>query len=83
MFDGVCLCVCGLTAAVPLLFRAVWWTGEYLRAEDAFPFLALFNVLRFPLSVLPIAVRMASEASVSLQRMQAFLQLNEVSEEDK
>ena len=77
------VCVCGLTAAVPLLFRAVWWTGEYLDAKDAFAFLALFNILRFSLTALPISVRMASEASVSLQRMQAFLQLNEVSEEDK
>ena len=44
-----------------------------------FPILSLFNILRFPLVVLPKAMRAGSEALSACERIQAFL-LTEVPE---
>jgi ABC-type multidrug transport system fused ATPase/permease subunit len=57
--------------------------GNPLRPAAAFVVLALFNVARFPLSVLPQATRCVSEASVACKRIQAFLALPEVVAADK
>eukprot|EP00878_Enallax_costatus_P032963 GHUV01036323.1.p2 GENE.GHUV01036323.1~~GHUV01036323.1.p2 ORF type:complete len:174 (-),score=55.52 GHUV01036323.1:308-829(-) len=44
-----------------------------LSATLAFTTLSLFNILRFPLVVLPKAMRALSEALASIQRVEAFL----------
>lgn len=44
-----------------------------LSATLAFTTLSLFNILRFPLVVLPKAMRALSEALASVQRVEAFL----------
>jgi ABC-type multidrug transport system fused ATPase/permease subunit len=69
-----------VTLATFATYSAV--TGESLRPSDAFAVIALFNVSRFPLSVVGIASRNVSEASVALQRIQAFLELPEVEARD-
>jgi ATP-binding cassette subfamily C (CFTR/MRP) protein 12 len=56
--------------------------GNSLSSAQAFVVLALFNVVRFPLGVLPQATRNLSEALVAAQRVQAFLDLPEVSPDD-
>jgi len=57
--------------------------GNSLTPAQAFIVVALFNVVRFPLGVLPQATRTSSEALVALQRMQDFLDLPEVRAEDE
>eukprot|EP01087_Luapelamoeba_hula_P012571 TRINITY_DN3508_c0_g1_i1.p1 TRINITY_DN3508_c0_g1~~TRINITY_DN3508_c0_g1_i1.p1 ORF type:complete len:1538 (+),score=302.45 TRINITY_DN3508_c0_g1_i1:61-4674(+) len=47
--------------------------GNVLTAEIAFTALALFNVLRFPLNMLPMVVQSLVESWVSAKRLQAFL----------
>eukprot|EP01132_Coremiostelium_polycephalum_P009679 gene9679-11876_t len=48
-------------------------TGGTLTAEIAFPSLSLFNVMQFPINMLPNVVTSIIEASVSVQRLQRFL----------
>ncbi|GBG28953.1 ABC transporter ATP-binding protein/permease VMR1 [Hondaea fermentalgiana] len=52
--------------------------GETLTASQAFATLSLFNVSRFPLSVLPLSVRFTAEAAVGLQRIGDYLKLEEI-----
>ncbi|MES1913923.1 MAG: hypothetical protein MHM6MM_006066, partial [Cercozoa sp. M6MM] len=54
-------------------FAAYTWFGHELTAAKAFTALALFNIIRFPLSVLPIIVGQLVEAAVSLRRVSTFL----------
>jgi ABC-type multidrug transport system fused ATPase/permease subunit len=47
--------------------------GHQLTASTAFTALALFNILRFPLALLPMAIANAVEATLSLERIRSFL----------
>ncbi|XP_075908924.1 multidrug resistance-associated protein 1 isoform X2 [Petromyzon marinus] len=49
-----------------------------LSAEKAFVSLSLFNILRFPLNLLPLVISNLVQASVSLKRLQAFLSHEEL-----
>ncbi|KFQ30724.1 Multidrug resistance-associated protein 1, partial [Merops nubicus] len=49
-----------------------------LDAQKAFVSLALFNILRFPLNMLPMVISNIVEASVSLKRLRAFLSHEEL-----
>ncbi|KAK5580921.1 hypothetical protein RB653_000948 [Dictyostelium firmibasis] len=48
-------------------------TGNVLTAVQAFPALSLFNVMQFPINMLPSVVSSIIEASVSIARLQKFL----------
>ena len=60
----------------------VFWTGRPLDAGAAYVAVSLFNVARFPLSILPLATKNVSEALVAARRIAAFLALPEVSPDD-
>ena len=47
--------------------------NERLTAEKAFVALSLFNILRFPLTMLPFVISNIVEASVSVRRLVKFL----------
>ncbi|KAG8432958.1 hypothetical protein GDO86_017284 [Hymenochirus boettgeri] len=49
-----------------------------LDAEKAFVSLALFNILRFPLNMLPMVITSMVQASVSLKRLRVFLSHEEL-----
>ncbi|XP_029433021.1 multidrug resistance-associated protein 1-like isoform X2 [Rhinatrema bivittatum] len=49
-----------------------------LDAEKAFVSLALFNILRFPLNMLPMVISSIVQASVSLKRLRVFLSHEEL-----
>ncbi|XP_069503215.1 multidrug resistance-associated protein 1 isoform X1 [Ambystoma mexicanum] len=49
-----------------------------LDAEKAFVSLALFNILRFPLNMLPMVISSMVQASVSLKRLRVFLSHEEL-----
>ncbi|XP_017579160.1 canalicular multispecific organic anion transporter 2 isoform X1 [Pygocentrus nattereri] len=49
-----------------------------LDAEKAFVSLSLFNILRFPLNMLPQVISSLAQASVSLRRVQEFLSHDEL-----
>lgn len=51
--------------------------GNDLTAQKAFVSLSLFNLLRFPLAMLPMMITALVEASVSLKRIRNFLLLEE------
>ena len=51
---------------------------EPLTTEIVFPALALFNMLTFPLSVLPMVITAIVEASVSASRISSFLTADEI-----
>jgi len=53
-------------------------TGGNLTSSTAFTALSLFNILRFPLIVTPLALNNLIEAGTSLKRIQEFLRLREV-----
>ncbi|KAF6122855.1 ATP binding cassette subfamily C member 1 [Phyllostomus discolor] len=55
-------------------------TGEHnvLDAQKAFVSLALFNILRFPLNILPMVISSIVQASVSLKRLRVFLSHEEL-----
>ncbi|XP_076615305.1 ATP-binding cassette sub-family C member 3 isoform X2 [Chaetodon auriga] len=52
--------------------------NNILDAEKAFVSLSLFNILRFPLSMLPQVISNIVQASVSLKRIQGFLSHDEL-----
>eukprot|EP00743_Colponemidia_sp_Colp-15_P007019 GILK01007575.1.p1 GENE.GILK01007575.1~~GILK01007575.1.p1 ORF type:complete len:1529 (-),score=302.56 GILK01007575.1:186-4727(-) len=52
--------------------------GNDLDAATAFTALALFNILRFPLTMLPQVITSLVEASVSIKRVAGFLACNEI-----
>ncbi|KAG2426904.1 hypothetical protein HXX76_012691 [Chlamydomonas incerta] len=64
-------CVPPMTAFV--IFITYEFQEARLVSTVAFTTLSLFNILRFPLVVLPKALRAVSEASASLQRLEAYL----------
>ncbi|XP_015266213.1 PREDICTED: canalicular multispecific organic anion transporter 2 [Gekko japonicus] len=66
---------------VALTTFAVYVTVEeknVLDAEKAFVSLSLFNILRFPLNMLPQVISNIAQASVSLKRIQHFLSHDEL-----
>lgn len=52
--------------------------GNELTAERAFTALALFNIIRFPMNMLPMIVNSVIESKVSLQRLSKFLLAEEL-----
>jgi hypothetical protein len=60
-----------MTACV--IFAAYEMVVGKLSATLAFTTLSLFNILRFPLVVLPKAMRALSEALASIERVEAFM----------
>jgi ABC-type multidrug transport system fused ATPase/permease subunit len=65
--------------AVPLLVSAATFytyvkLGNVLTAAEAFTSLALFNIVRFPLAMLPNVINNLVEANVSLKRVSNFLE---------
>eukprot|EP00931_Biecheleriopsis_adriatica_P043856 TRINITY_DN2505_c0_g1_i1.p1 TRINITY_DN2505_c0_g1~~TRINITY_DN2505_c0_g1_i1.p1 ORF type:complete len:1331 (+),score=315.55 TRINITY_DN2505_c0_g1_i1:86-4078(+) len=52
--------------------------GKKLDAETAFPALSLFNILRFPLALMPMVLGFYQQALVAKDRMQAFYLAPEV-----
>lgn len=56
-------------------------TGNNLTSQIAFVSLSLFNILRFPLSMLPMLISNMVEAFVSLQRVTKFLKNEELDPE--
>uniref|UniRef100_A0A8B9KQQ6 ATP-binding cassette, sub-family C (CFTR/MRP), member 3 n=1 Tax=Astyanax mexicanus TaxID=7994 RepID=A0A8B9KQQ6_ASTMX len=52
--------------------------NNVLDADKAFVSLSLFNILRFPLNMLPQVISSLVQASVSLKRIQAFLSHDEL-----
>jgi ABC-type multidrug transport system fused ATPase/permease subunit len=52
--------------------------GNVLTADKAFVALSLFNILRFPLSMLPMLISSLVEASVSVKRLGEFLKGEEL-----
>ena len=59
-------------------FSAFALLGGTLSPSIVFTCLSLFNLLRFPLSMLPSLISTLIEASVSVRRVEAFLQASEV-----
>ncbi|XP_077131251.1 multidrug resistance-associated protein 1 isoform X1 [Ranitomeya variabilis] len=55
--------------------------NNVLDAEKAFVSLALFNILRFPLNMLPMVISSMVQASVSLKRLRVFLSHEELEPE--
>ena len=51
---------------------------ERLTADKAFVALSLFNILRFPLSMLPTLISNIVQASVSVKRLRTFLKNEEL-----
>ena len=71
-------------SAVPVLVSVTSFTvftlmGNDLSPATAFVSLSLFNILRFPLAVLPSIIAQAVEAQVSIGRIKKFLTSPEVS----
>ncbi|XP_060028892.1 multidrug resistance-associated protein 1 isoform X2 [Erinaceus europaeus] len=52
--------------------------NNILDAQKAFVSLALFNILRFPLNILPMVISSIVQASVSLKRLRVFLSHEEL-----
>ncbi|XP_063652850.1 multidrug resistance-associated protein 1 isoform X28 [Pan troglodytes] len=52
--------------------------NNILDAQTAFVSLALFNILRFPLNILPMVISSIVQASVSLKRLRIFLSHEEL-----
>ena len=64
---------------VPVVtFSAYLLLGHSLSSAEAFVSLALFNVLRYPLFLLPQLLQQVTQARVSLARLQDFLQAEAV-----
>ena len=51
---------------------------EPLTTEIVFPALALFHLLTSPLSVLPVAISAAAEASIAIGRLRTFITTDEL-----
>ncbi|GAP89237.1 putative ABC transporter transmembrane region [Rosellinia necatrix] len=60
-------------------FAIFVWTGDVpLSTEIVFPALALFNLLTFPLSVLPMVITSIIEATVAANRLTEYLTAEEI-----
>ncbi|XP_011615233.2 multidrug resistance-associated protein 1 [Takifugu rubripes] len=56
--------------------------NNVLDAQKAFVSLALFNILRFPLNMLPMVISSIVQASVSLKRLRVFLSHDELQKDN-
>ncbi|TRY93220.1 hypothetical protein DNTS_014361 [Danionella cerebrum] len=56
--------------------------GNVLDAQKAFVSLALFNILRFPLNMLPMLISSMVQASVSMKRLRVFLSHEELDDDN-
>merc|ERR1719242_1675765 len=67
---------------VNILAFAIYTTlqGETLTASTAFTTIALFNLLRFPMAMLPRVIVSIIEANVSFKRISEFLSAQEIDE---
>ena len=59
-------------------FFTYTWMGYELEASVAFPALALFNLLRFPVMMLPTQLENIINANVAMKRIQAFMEKGEM-----
>ncbi|GFR52364.1 hypothetical protein Agub_g14922 [Astrephomene gubernaculifera] len=79
--------LCVVFAVPPLIALVIYATYVFNKgpfdSTFAFTVLSLFNTLRFPLVVLPKALRGASEAVASLQRLEKYLLLDEFDDPPK
>lgn len=57
--------------------------NNVLDSQKAFVALSLFNILRFPLSMLPMMIAGIVQASVSIKRMDKYMNLGELDEKDE
>ena len=53
----------------------------FLDAEKAFVSLSLFNILRFPMSMLPMMIASVIQSQVSIKRINKYMNLHELSED--
>ncbi|EEQ34194.1 ATP-binding cassette glutathione S-conjugate transporter ycf1 [Microsporum canis] len=58
----------------------VWITDKPLTTEIVFPALTLFNLLTFPLAILPMVITSIIESSVAVTRLTAYLTAEELQE---
>lgn len=58
-------------------FASYVWSGHQLDVASALTALALFEILRFPLAMLPQVINNTVEAAVSLNRIRSFLLCDE------
>jgi ABC-type multidrug transport system fused ATPase/permease subunit len=65
-----------LAVAVATFFTYIM-SGHQLEVASALTALALFDILRFPLRMLPLVINRIVEASVSMNRIKSFLQCDE------
>ncbi len=63
-------------ATALVIFSAYELNVQKLTATLTFPILSLFNILRFPLVVLPKAMRAGSDMLASLDRIDGFLKMD-------
>ena len=56
--------------------------NNVLDSQKAFTSLALFNILRFPLSMLPMMITSAIQANVSIKRINKFMRSHELDSEN-
>ncbi|XP_054426212.1 ATP-binding cassette sub-family C member 12-like [Pteronotus mesoamericanus] len=61
------------TMAIVLTFTGHVLLGHRLTAAVAFSVIAMFNVMKFSIAILPFSIKAAAEASVSLRRMKKIL----------
>ena len=59
-------------------FGTYAWLGNELTADVAFPSLAYFDLLRFPIIMLPNQVMNFISARIALKRLQEFIDADEV-----
>ncbi|KAG0126624.1 P-loop containing nucleoside triphosphate hydrolase protein [Tuber indicum] len=64
-----------------LAFITYSLTDNHLNPASVFSSLALFNVLRLPLNLLPVVIAQTIDAWVSIQRMQEYLLAEELRDE--
>ncbi|EFR00504.1 metal resistance protein YCF1 [Nannizzia gypsea CBS 118893] len=58
----------------------VWITDKPLTTDIVFPALTLFNLLTFPLAILPMVITSIIESSVAVSRLTAYLTSEELQE---
>lgn len=69
----------GIPIIVSLMSFAVFtWLGNELTPDVTFTSISLFNLLGFPLAMLPTVINFLIEASVSADRLRKYLLLSEV-----
>lgn len=58
-------------------FGAYTWQGNQLTADIAFPALAYFNLLRWPMYMMPWSIVECISGKIALQRLQNFIDSEE------